>query len=241
MDQHNIDRLFREKLDGIEFTPTPKAWNEVEKQIGRKKRPVFYWVAASFVLFLLSWMVWPDPTFIDQVAVQQVDHPTRVNKPYFPIPIAVELKDEKHTQTVAKSSSKIAQENAAIQSVEKDTKEEFVTDQPFKIQEQKVKTIMTIKETPMPALAIHESKKILADVKAEKTRYGAVKITYIASKARVAENPPIKSDSTGVFKKFIAFTDKIDPGEMLADIKTAKDNLLNGGLKNKKERSAMIP
>ncbi|MEM8940283.1 MAG: hypothetical protein AAGC64_13160 [Bacteroidota bacterium] len=241
MDQHNFDRFFREKLDGIELIPNPKAWNEVEKQIGRKKRPVFYWVAASIVLCLLTWVTWPDQTLINQVALQQVDHPTRANKLYFTIPIAAELKDKKYAQAVTKASSKMAQKNVAIHYVGKHTNKEFASDQPFKTPEPKIKAIMTIEETPIPILAMHPSKKILAEVIEEKTKYDAVKITYIASDARVAKKLPIKSDSIGVFKKFIAFTDKIDPGEMLADIKTAKDNLLNGGLKNKKVRNAMIP
>ena len=101
-------------------------------------------------------------------------------------------------------------------------------------------------------IAEMESKTVVAEVDIEepqiieetgeevtKPEFRAVKITYIASSVNTGSEETQKTDSTGVLKKFIAFAEKIDPGDMLADIKTAKDNLLNGGLKNKKDRNSL--
>ncbi len=49
------------------------------------------------------------------------------------------------------------------------------------------------------------------------------------------------ADSTAIFNKIITFAGKIDLREMLADMKTAKDNFLNGSLKNSRKRSARNP
>ena len=81
MDQHNIDRLFREKLDDFEITPSAKSWSEVEKRIGKKNKPMVYWIAASITLFVIAWSVWPDrdPAFVG-IASQEIDHPALVNE-----------------------------------------------------------------------------------------------------------------------------------------------------------------
>ena len=59
-----------------------------------------------------------------------------------------------------------------------------------------------------------------------------VKITYIASEGEKKQ----RSDSVGAFKKIMAFAGKISPGEVLADIKTAKDDFISGGFKSKTDR-----
>ena len=113
---------------------------------------------------------------------------------------------------------------------------------PVIITEEVVSEIESTETTTDVAVAEVEEPAISEEVKeaVEKPTFTAVKITYIASNNKKAiEEETQKNDSTGVLKKFIAFTGKIAPGDMLADIKTAKDNLFNGGLKNKKERSSL--
>ena len=111
-------------------------------------------------------------------------------------------------------------------------------EEPRTLENQEV--LVAKEEDPLPVkedvlMDVMPAEEVLAPV------YKTVKITYIASNKENSVEEPTKSDSTNALKKFIAFTEKIDPGEVLADIKTAKDNLLNGGLKNKKDRTIMTP
>ena len=238
MDQKNIDRLFRENLDDFEITPSPKAWSEVEKHIGRKNNTAVYWIAASISLFIISWVVWPEQkaeTF--GIASQEIDHPSFVQSSQPDIPIAVELIEKVETKVPVKKSIIAPKvQMVAAETVEKI--EEVKTDK-ITIPEIEKKTAVALEEIEeLPIDALEEVSEATDIVEPE---ISTVKITYIASNNAGAGSKELKSDSTGVLKKFIAFTEKLDPGEMLADIKTAKDNLLSGGFKNKKDRSVMTP
>ena len=229
MDQQNIDRLFREKLDQLEVKPSSHAWSQVEKQIRPSKTPVIYWVAASVSLLLVSWMVWPEATPEQQLTpiASEVNAPSQVDIPTFVMPVIKEAEEKKQ---IKKSLRKpLTQPQFAI------NKQEVPT-----VEEQEQLPIMEIENKTMIAIEGIEEPQNIEEIIGEpvKAEFRTVKITYIASSGATSKENVQKSDSTGMLKKFIAFTDKIDPGDMLADIKTAKDNLLNGGFK-KKDRSSL--
>lgn len=236
MDQHKIDRLFREKLGHTEVTPSSKAWSQVEKQIRPKKTPIYYWIAASVSLLFISWMVWPEApqNSMTSAIASEASYPVNQGTPDFILP-TIELPQTKEEYSIpirkVQKQSKPTQQFAVIEIKEK--KPEIIKDIAPEMEELNTETAVAEVELETPA--------ILEDVKeeVEKPSFRAVKITYIASTTTETKEEAQKNDSTGVLKKFIAFTEKIDPGDMLADIKTAKDNLLNGGLKNKKERSTL--
>ncbi len=241
MDQHNIDRLFREKLDGLEVTPTPQAWSEVERKLGGKKKPMIYWVAASIALLLAaSLILWPDQATNYQLAMDEIDidHPILPDNQSLSTPVAITLEKEDKKNARNESSKKSFEKRTAVQLAQVESIEKSDNSNPSKSIELEIKKMVALEETSMitPVSLEPPSEEVIE----EEVSYNAVKITYIASEPSEIEDKA-KNDSTGVLKKFIAFTEKIDPGEMLADIKTAKDNLLNGGLKNKRTRSAMIP
>ena len=242
MDQHNIDRLFREKLGGVEVAPSPKAWDEVEKQIGGKKKPVFYWVAASITLLLtVSVVLWPNQPASNQLSLGEADHPILPNDQGLSIPVAADLSKPKQEKAVATPARPVQQEARIVQVAKVELTEDVKAESshPLEIPEMEIKRVVALEETTIPVSEVPEMED--ASTVEEKIDYSAVKITYIASNKSIMEDEIPESDSSGVFKKFIAFTEKIDPGEMLADIKTAKDDLLKGGLKNKREKSAMTP
>ncbi|WP_420317982.1 hypothetical protein [Ekhidna sp.] len=235
MDQQNIDRLFREKLDQMEVTPSSKSWSQVEKQIRPKKTPVLYWVAASISLLIMSWFVWsdrPSQTETFNPIASEVNHPLPSRTPEFIVPV-VKAEDKK---PVIKKSPEPRKESTIqpqfAENSEKATNEDKLEELP----------ILEVESKTMVATEDVEKPEILENVKESinKPEFRTVKITYIASSNNnsVQANTE-KTDSTGVLKKFIAFAEKIDPGDVLADIKTAKDNLLNGGLKNKKDRNSL--
>jgi len=238
MDQQNIDRLFREKLDALEITPSEGAWTQVEKQIQTKKAPTFYWIAASVTLLLLSWLIWPaQDQSTGTYAASEVDHPMIEMQPDFNVPVAITLEEEKEVKRITPKIRKPAQ-TSKIQTLLATNKEDKVTEDRVELSEQiETKTMVVQEELKVPII----EDTVLPENEMEKMMSTA-KITYIASSNKeLTYESEQKSDTTNAIKKFIAFAEKIDPGEMLADIKTAKDNLLNGGLKNKKERSVMTP
>ncbi|WP_420575948.1 hypothetical protein [Ekhidna sp.] len=233
MDQQNIDRLFREKLGQMEVKPSANAWSKVEKQIRPNKTPMIYWVAASVSLLLITWIVWPEATTEHQFTqiASEVNAPTQVDMPEFVMP-AIDKEDEKPKEDRTRPVRKRPLQTQFVSNQQEAPKMEKVEEQ-MPVMEAEAKTMVASAEIDAP-----ETLEDAIEVP-NKTEYKAIKITYIASASGSETKEDIqKTDSTGVLKKFIAFAEKIDPGDMLADIKTAKDNLLNGGLK-KKERSSL--
>jgi len=241
MDQHNIDRLFREKMDSLEVTPAANSWSQVEKRLKPTRKPTYYWVAAAVALFVISWILVPNHGSLDkQITNIKITHPPLQESEGFEIPVAIALKESKEFHKKAHSQvTKRVLATSAKQPISKlqEPKEDLSV---FQELESKTTVIAEVSET-IGTLVIEEPSVEPVDNNRESVR-NIVKITYIASNNRepVAEVTNT-SDSTSRFKKLIAFAEKIDPGEMLADIKTAKDNLLNGGLKSKKDKNFMNP
>ena len=55
---HNIDKLFRDAIEGLEELPSPNSWNELDKKLDKKKvdsiTGKYYklkWVAAALFIF----------------------------------------------------------------------------------------------------------------------------------------------------------------------------------------------
>ncbi len=238
MDQQNIDRLFREKLHGNEVKPTPNAWTEVEKQLGNKRKPFYYWIAASTVLFVISWVLWPQQEInYRSISAQEIDHPKLEDTFIQSTPIAAKLPvNAIKVKPKVKSRPKVETIKPLLATADPDEVENMMS--VAMMEEESKSDLMEVQETKDTAT---NSNDYAFPEEKETPVYKTVKITYIASNKNRVSQDQVKADSAGVFKKFIAFTEKIDPGEMLADIKTAKDNLLNGGLKNKKDRTVMTP
>ena len=51
---HPIDDLFREGTVNIEVTPGSGSWDQIQHQIGSKRRPIVIWRVAAAILILLS-------------------------------------------------------------------------------------------------------------------------------------------------------------------------------------------
>jgi hypothetical protein len=56
MNENNIDKLFREKLQGHTTTPSPAAWEQLNSQLKQKKgkKKTYYWAAAAITLLALT-------------------------------------------------------------------------------------------------------------------------------------------------------------------------------------------
>lgn len=239
MDQQNIDRLFREKLDTLEVTPSAEAWSQVEKSIRPRKNTTFYWVAASVTLLIASWLVWPAQEITSANSIlSDVNHPMMEQQPPLEIPVAVDLPEKKSPAPVRRDvTPKATQPTVQFASIDaKDAAQESNND----ITLPELETINTVAMAEIEEPSA-EDMKLPEQVEEEKPDYRTVKITYIASASTPEKVDIQKADSTNVLKKFIALAEKIDPGDVLADIRTAKDNFISSGFKNKKDKNSMNP
>ncbi len=229
MGQKNSHRLFREKLAQIEVSPSINAWSKIEKQIRPKKKPVMYWVAASVSLVVISWVIGSKTTPHESSTpiVYEVSHPVQRETPTFVVPM-MERKEKKTTPVTGKRGFSFAS-TTGVKPSQKEEQEPLVhaLEKPLMMvakteleRPETVDTAFLMDEKPLPAS-------------------GTVKITYIASNPAPMVEKIGKSDSTRIFKKMIAFVGKIDPIDVLASIKTAKENLLNGRLKGEKNKNAL--
>ncbi len=108
--KENIDRLFQEKLEGLEVTPKPEVWNAIEAKLQKKKRRVLpmWWIytgVASIVIigFLLYPFLKADNPIINEIIVTAPDTPTKDSVPTKKIIPVVPIQEE--TIVVAKSSN----------------------------------------------------------------------------------------------------------------------------------------
>lgn len=238
MDHQNIDRLFREKLDGYEVKPSTLSWSQVEKQIRPSQSQTIYWVAASVSILFISWLVWPLQSELNDTPIlSEVNYPAPEMFTDLESPVAIELNEiEVIKKPLFKSVDKqsqnsfLANNNNVAPVIEKEESEDVTL--------LENKTFVAMEELETPAL----EEMIEMETVTPKEEFRAIKITYIASsQSEPTSTVDQPNDSTGVLKKFIAFADRIDPGEVLADIRTAKDNLISNGLKNKKDRGSLNP
>ncbi len=226
MDQNKIDRLFREKMDNLEVMPSAGAWSQVEKQIRPKRTFKVYWLAAAVTLIFASWIFWPSQVELSQTPIaSEVSYPPVLESPEFnfsEIKVA-EAKKEATKKTVSRPNVQL------VAKVEKPDK---------KIQPQiEEMTPLEIETKSAVAIAELEEPEVIEEAKSSVVDFSAVKITYIASAKNEATEELQKTDSANTFKKIIAFAERIDPGEMMAEFKSAKDNLLNNGFKKKEKNS----
>lgn len=228
MDQNKIDRLFREKMDNLEVMPSAGAWSQVEKQIRPKSSFKVYWAAAAVALIFASWLLWPSQADLNQTPIaSEVTYPPILEFPDF---VFAEIKVAEEEVEALKRNNEVRK--AQVQLVAKDESKNEI--QPV-IEEI---TPMEIESKSAVAVAEIDNLEIIQELEDNVVDdFSSVKITYIASNNKGATEELQKPDSASAFKKFIAFAEKIDPGEMMAEFKSAKDNLLNNGFKKKEKNS----
>ncbi len=239
MDQQKIDRLFREKLDSYEVTPSDQSWLEVEKKIGAAKSSTkFYWIAAAVSVIIVSWVVWPQNKVENLTPIA-----SEVNHPVLETQIEFEWAIPAVENVIVKDEPKVIKQST-VQLVA----QEPIKDQVDQVLEEVIKDVPEVELNTRTAVAEVEIEEENPQLEIENTiekpteskikvDLSKVKITYIAANA--AEKKQEK-DSVGAFKKLIAFAGKISPGEVLADLKTKKDDFINGGFKSKeKDRTSL--
>ncbi|MDB2385327.1 hypothetical protein N9V96_02525, partial [Polaribacter sp.] len=59
--ENNIDKLFKEKLNGLQATPSPKVWSAIEKKVTPKKKRIIplWWFSGVAGILVLGLLLFP--------------------------------------------------------------------------------------------------------------------------------------------------------------------------------------
>ena len=214
MDQHNkTDQFFREKLDQVEFTPTPQAWDQIQGQIKPAKRSrtlLFVRVAASIaVLLSLTFLYFQLSTASEDILIGQVDHPQLLDAPSLDIPVAASLKKETNIYPIVRKSAA----------------------QPAKTPETEKTIRPTIQLAAIEKVHLSTTLEASGELKNNPVEEKpAVKITYIASDQNSVD---IEKDTVkfNLFNKVWSIAQNTSPIEIISDLRDAKDGLFESGFK----------
>ncbi len=213
--KNKTDQFFREKLDQVEFQPSDQAWKMIQGSIGSKKMmpwAAYLKVAASVALLItLGLLFYPS----QQVQVQTIDEVTSPE----PLEMAmIEVPDqiipEASTQT---SNSK------AINTEESVIREPAIDPQP---QERIVIELASIDEINISNEGIALETPAI-DHTEEKP---AVTITYYTARSTDTIQSE-DSSKVNLFDKMKFFARNVSAVELLSDIRTAKEELIENGFK----------
>lgn len=60
-EKNNIDKLFQDKLNGLQASPNPKVWTAIENKMAPKKRRVipFWWISGVAGILILGFLLFP--------------------------------------------------------------------------------------------------------------------------------------------------------------------------------------
>ncbi|MEM9896622.1 MAG: hypothetical protein AAF789_09665 [Bacteroidota bacterium] len=238
-DVKKIDNLFKQKLDGLEIAPSPQAWEFVQKEMKPKRAIGYYWIAASFLLVcgslatlvsnqdltsssdIASSVVFPRAekfTKLDWIALENQNQITQDSKMY----------QAKEKSKVTKLQPSI---NATLPAF---ADEDIAMAEQLHDSSNQVQFVNHIEHKNENLVPADEPVK-------ERSFVPTVKITYIASAVSNSENSTAAADTTGVMQKIVAFTEKIEPGSMLANIRKAKNDLFSGDFLQKKDKEILNP
>lgn len=215
MDHKNkTDQFFREKLDQVEFQPSDQAWKMVQSSIHTKATPwaTYLKVAASLALLIvLGFLFYPGQ---DQ-HVLTVDEVTSPN----PLEVAsLELPIEPGSQSVI---ARIPDQKVSPE------KNEVVETEIESVPQQKI----TIDLASIEEINISKEMIALEKPKLETTEEKpAVTITYYTARSNESLQPE-DSSKVNLFDKMKFFAKNVSAVELLSDIRTAKEELIENGFK----------
>ena len=215
MDRKNkTDQFFREKLDQIEFQPSDQAWKKVQGSIGTKK--TIPWVnylkvAAGLALLLtLGYLFYPGP--VQQLTIEDVTSPQPLEIAKLNIPEQV-LYESIALKTPAQEP-KAAKHQADVPAIE-----------PIPVQ----RTIVEL--ASIDEINISEDLVAPAEPKLEKANEKpAVTITYYTARSSDTVHDG-DSSKVNLLDKMKFFAKNVSAVDLLSDIRTAKEALIENGFK----------
>lgn len=246
-EQHQIDKIFKERLESHTASPSPEAWAQVKGQIQKKTSYTRYLVAATVALFLISSLVWvvllggkqdnltANNSFID------VNHPKKPSQDMASIVLPrrgnlgalEEIKKEKtKRKKVIKKANPIVFPKVKKRTMYADNSN-AATDQIAKVDSSvfipKIKKIVVAQEVKQRKLEPITNE--VFEEKEQRKKYAKIKITYIASSKAVNKDYEKSKKTKGILKKL----GDTSPMQLLADIRTVKERLVQGDFSNRQE------
>ena len=218
MENNKLDRLFREKLETYESLPSAQAWSSVSRQSKRTQALDLRWKAAAvaFIALGAGVMLW-QRSFDRGMEIAIADHPVKPESVAL-VEIYVPLE-----QPASMSTAKAPEKS-----------EEKVKQHPVMTLAQEV-LVNTVPEIPTIALAAKKEMLALDQPRAgemdlslkavgvqESLPKAAVTIRYYAENATDSLD---QGDKKGL-GTFLAKAQTFNPAAFLADLRTAKDDLL---------------
>ena len=235
MDQRKIDRLFREKLDTHEVVPSSQAWEKVEKQISsRNNQRGYYWIAAAVSLIMIGWFAWPSENVKNEwlPIASEINHPKQLD--FFDFTWSIPAIKQKAQMRIPQPVATIKNPDPLDKPVASIVKSEHSNIELYEPE--------TMNESKSFVAELEEGEIFNQPISPKgdelETRVARVKITYISSSKKQTLIQP--EDSSKRFKKLFAFAENLSPGEVLADLRSAKDDFFNDGLKSKKKNRASL-
>ncbi len=204
-----MDRLFAERAEQYEVKPDAAAWDAIQSQMGTKSNGlVMVWKVAAVLVVLISSVLvifnWDNPT--SETLAGETDHPQLMERKLaWNLPVDVVKKQLDVAETVAETvivPVEEFRESAQILAVTQ-------VNRPYL----ELTSITLTWEIDIPS-----KPALFNDITPETS----VKIRYYAS-------TPESEKTKKSFGQFIARAQqKLSPDELLADIRTAKDDLFRG-------------
>ncbi len=228
MGLNKIDRLFEERLRNYEVGPSEDAWSHLKGRIGKKqgRSKGGYWlVAASFSLIMSCYWL-----FLGKDGQEGEVGPYASDVLYPDTPSMFDWEQEKWVITQAAGENGLTTKSGSDVNTVNRHFEERILMEPLIIKSKGLEA--TVAKIDLPSVA----PEALSTLKKESVS-AKIKITYIATQQKPLETTNDPGPNT--FKRLLSFAGKITSGEVLADIKDAKDSFLSNRVRSDKDRSSL--
>ena len=246
-----FDQIFKEKLDGHQEKPSALAWERLDSQLSKSKKPGvgFWWaIAASLsALLMVAYLNWPsevvnseDKLVASAEEIQdemppsqnQVGEPEEISSPESTIENKPDFTPEKPKVKSNQTQTKTQKVNPSFANNQKQTQaNSLVAEASSKSLEKKVEPIRSINgnitepEVSLPALKAPDLTKTVAEVQSKASEEPLYRVSIYSNGIKKSE-PTDKNLFTELGKtvgQVEGLLGKVDEG--FAEIQDKKDNL----------------
>lgn len=224
MENRKLDQLFSERLSRMETTPSPAAWDQVQNQLGRKPRIIWWSIAASVVLLVSIVLMFRNEAEIPSSQFAEIQQP---NDNSGEVEMMMPESDELAEKEVPAAETPLRQaefheEKEVVDPMQPSALIRYLAVKSVEEVETRDLTIAT-KQAPVVA-RIESSLVPETNLEMNSDLIGVgpqldIQITYIASN--------VPDDRSGI-ERLWARAKEIKPGEVWANIRDTKNDFLQG-------------
>ena len=248
MSTNNLDNLFASKLKGATSAPSEEAWGKLSSQLNDSRNSAVYmWlrIAASVVVVLgLSYYFYQNTNDTTQ---QVISYEVSDNVNYPNVNSATPqfyLSEQDQTELMAIYTMSVEPQKNISKDVQPQKQLEHLPDVIQEIQEEKliaaerVQQEAELMQDPIQSMVLAEevveTNMVIAEadpVKANSFELPKVTITYVGTQSQQTETVAAADSSKFTLKKMFNSAKKLKTGELMADLRGAKEDLFNNGRK----------